>query len=55
MMPNPVHLIPVPANRLALPLGETHRRYSGLVNARLRATVHLFRAASAAWRWTNRI
>jgi putative transposase len=57
LMPSNVHLILVPAtaNRLALALGETHRLYAGFVNARLRVTVHLFRAASAPSCWTKRI
>ena len=40
LMPDHVHLILVPAtaNGLALALGETHRRYAGFVNARLRVT-----------------
>jgi len=44
LMPNHVHLILVPATAdgLALALGETHRRYTGFVNARLRVTGHLF-------------
>jgi putative transposase len=44
LMPNHVHLILVPAttDALALALGETHRRYTGFVNARLRVTGHLF-------------
>jgi len=44
LMPNHVHLILVPdtANALARALGETHRRYTGFVNARLRVTGHLF-------------
>jgi len=44
LMPNHVHLILVPAteNGLALALGETHRRYTGFINARLRVTGHLF-------------
>jgi hypothetical protein len=39
-MPNHVHLIHVPAtaNGLALALGETHRRSTGFVNARMRVT-----------------
>jgi putative transposase len=52
LMPNHVHLIMVPATAsgLALALGETHRRYTGFVNARLRVTGHLFqgRFGSAA-------
>lgn len=44
LMPNHVHLILVPATAdgLARALGETHRRYTGFVNARLRVTGHLF-------------
>jgi putative transposase len=44
LMPNHVHLILVPATEdgLALALGETHRRYTGFVNARMRVTDHLF-------------
>jgi hypothetical protein len=43
-MPNHVHLILVPATEdgLALALGETHRRFTGFVNARMRVTGHLF-------------
>jgi putative transposase len=43
-MPNHVHLILVPsaADALARALGETHRRYTGFVNARMRVTGHLF-------------
>ncbi len=39
-MPNHVHLILVPAARegLGRALGETHRRYGAVVNARLRVT-----------------
>ena len=46
LMPNHVHLILVPdgPESLARALGETHRRYSGVVNARLRVTGHLFQA-----------
>ena len=44
LMPNHVHLILVPADStgLARALGETHRRYTGYVNARARQTGHLF-------------
>ena len=44
LMPNHVHLVLVPATEdgLALALGETHRRYTGFVNARMRVTGHLF-------------
>jgi putative transposase len=44
LMPNHVHLVLVPqtANGLARALGETHRRYTGFINARARWTGHLF-------------
>ena len=44
LMPNPVHLILVPSEEsgLSRAVGETHRRYSGYINARLRVTGHLF-------------
>ncbi|MGB5732953.1 MAG: transposase [Thiohalocapsa sp.] len=44
LMPNHVHLILVPAEETGLSraVGETHRRYSGYINARLRVTGHLF-------------
>jgi putative transposase len=46
LMPNHVHLILVPdrAEALGRALGETHRRYSGVINARLRVTGHLFQS-----------
>jgi len=46
LMPNHVHLILVPAvaEGLGRALGETHRRYSAVVNARLRVTGHLFQS-----------
>jgi putative transposase len=46
LMPNHLHLILVPATQEALgrALGETHRRYSAVINARLRVTGHLFQA-----------
>jgi putative transposase len=46
LMPNHVHLILVPARAESLgrALGETHRRYSAAINARLRATGHLFQS-----------
>ena len=46
LMPNHVHLILVPDREQALgrALGETHRRYSTAINARLRVTGHLFQA-----------
>jgi putative transposase len=42
LLPNHVHLILVPDREEAL--GETHRRYSSVVNARLRVTGHLFQS-----------
>ena len=44
LMPNHVHLILVPAaeDGLARSIGETHRQYTGFVNARARWTGHLF-------------
>jgi putative transposase len=46
LMPNHVHLILVPdrAEALGRALGDTHRRYSAVVNARLRVTGHLFQS-----------
>ncbi len=46
LMPNHVHLILVPdrAEALGRALGETHRRYSAVINARLRVTGHLFQS-----------
>ena len=43
-MPNHIHLILVPSDDYGLSraVGETHRRYSGYINARLRVTGHLF-------------
>jgi putative transposase len=43
-MPNHVHLIlmPATADGLARAIGETHRQYTGFVNARQRWTGHLF-------------
>ncbi len=44
LMPNHVHLILAPSDDTGLSraVGETHRRYSGYINARLRVTGHLF-------------
>ena len=44
LMPNHVHLILAPSDQsgLSRAVGETHRRYSGYINARLRVTGHLF-------------
>jgi putative transposase len=44
LMPNHVHLILVPSDETGLSraVGETHRQYSGYINARLRVTGHLF-------------
>lgn len=46
LMPNHVHLILVPDTEQALgrALGETHRRYTSVINARLRVTGHLFQS-----------
>jgi putative transposase len=43
-MPNHVHWILVPSDEggLSRAVGETHRRYSGYITARLRVTGHLF-------------
>ena len=55
LMPNHVHLILVPATAdgLARAIGETHRQYTGLVNARQRWTGHLFQGASPPSCWTR--
>jgi putative transposase len=44
LMPNHLHVILVPCDETGLSraVGETHRRYSGYINARLRVTGHLF-------------
>jgi putative transposase len=44
LMPNHVHLILLPSDETGLSraVGETHRRFSGYINARLRVTGHLF-------------
>ena len=46
LMPNHVHLILVPDRGEALgrAVGETHRRYSAVVNARRRVTGHVFQS-----------
>ncbi len=46
LTPNHVHLILVSdrAEGLSRALGETHRRYSAVVNARMRAAGHLFQS-----------
>ncbi len=46
LMPNHVHLAMVPSTEdgLARAVGETHRRYSAYINARLRVTGHLFQS-----------
>jgi putative transposase len=46
LTPNRVHLILVPSRQDALrrALGETHRRFSSVINARLRVTGHLFQS-----------
>ena len=50
LMPNHVHLILVPATAdgLARAIGETHRQYTGFVNARARWTGHLFQGRFAS-------
>jgi putative transposase len=50
LMPNHVHLIMVPqsADGLARGIGETHRQYTGFVNARARWTGHLFQGRFAS-------
>jgi putative transposase len=44
LMPNHVHLVLVPstADGLSRAIGETHRQYTGFINARARWTGHLF-------------
>ena len=44
LMPNHVHLVLTPSTSdgLARAIGETHRQYTGFVNARARWTGHLF-------------
>jgi len=44
LMPNHTHLLPVPASAagLALAIGETHRRYTTLINGRQHWTGHLW-------------
>src|ERR1700746_2480960 len=44
LMPNHVHLVLTPqtAEGLARAIGETHRQYTGSINARARWTGHLF-------------
>ncbi|WP_294535739.1 transposase [uncultured Rhodoblastus sp.] len=46
LMPNHVHMILTPSapQGLGLAIGETHRRYSGVINARLLVTGHLFQS-----------
>src|ERR1700726_4703148 len=52
LMPNHVHLVLTPStpDGLARAIGETHRQYTGFINARARSTGHLFqgRFSSAA-------
>ena len=50
LMPNHVHLVLVPRSPdgLARALGETHRRYTGFINARARWTGHLFQGRFAS-------
>ncbi len=44
LMPTHVHMILTPGSEIGLAraLGETHRRYTSVINARLRTTGHLF-------------
>jgi putative transposase len=44
LMPNHVHLVLTPStpDGLARAIGETHRQYTGFINARARWTGHLF-------------
>lgn len=44
LIPNHAHLMPVPetAEGLAAAIGETHRRYTAIINARERWTGHLW-------------
>src|SRR3984893_14996616 len=44
LMPNLVHLVltPAPPESLGRAIGETHRQYTGFINARARWTGHLF-------------
>jgi len=51
LMPNHVHLVLAPADADALPraVGEAHRRFTAFVNARARATGHLFQARFASF------
>ncbi len=46
LMPNHLHLIltPTTPEGLGQALGETHRRYSSVINARLRVSGHLFQS-----------
>jgi putative transposase len=62
LMPNHVHLIltPTTAEGLSRAVGETHRRYSGFVNARARVTGHVFQgrfhsAAMDEAHWLNAV
>jgi hypothetical protein len=55
LMPNHVHLILVPATAdgLARASGETHRQFTGFVNARACWTGHLFQGGSPRSHWTR--
>lgn len=55
LMPNHVHLILPPSDETGLSraVGETHRRDSGYINARLRVNGMYFKGGSAAWQWMN--
>jgi putative transposase len=56
LMPNHVHLIAVPANRLSLAraIGEAHRRYTRLVNLREEWRGYLFQGRFASYPMDDR-
>ena len=51
LMPNHAHLMPVPSSvgGLAAAIGETHRRYTSIINARERWTGHLWQGRFASY------
>jgi putative transposase len=62
LMPNHIHLVltPTTPEGLSRAIGETHRRYSGFVNARARVTGHVFQgrfhsAAMDEAHWLNAV
>ena len=50
LMPNHVHLVLVPSDEdgLRRTLGDVHRRYTGYINTRMRATGHLWQGRFAS-------